>query len=90
MSEPRNDPAPVPYIAYETSLASEREHNRRMFSLVIILIVALVATNLAWLWAWSQYDYVSDTYAQDGGGVNVICGGDANYGPDLQEAKENS
>lgn len=80
-------PAPVPYIAYETSLASEREHSRRLFRLVCALIAALILTNLAWLYAWTQYDYVSDTYTQDGSGVNFICGGDGSYGADLQTAQ---
>ena len=83
------EPAPVPFIAYETSLASEREHSRRLFWLVVVLIIALVATNLSWLYVWQQYDYVSETYTQDGGGVNFICGGDGTYGADLQETQEN-
>lgn len=82
-------PAPVPFVAYETSLASEREHSRRLFWLVLALLAALVITNAAWLWTWAQYDYVSDTYTQDGGGVNFICGGDGSYGTDLQETQKN-
>ncbi len=82
-------PAPVPFVAYETSLASEREHSRRLFWLVVALVVALVITNLAWLYAWQQYDYVSETYTQDGGGVNMISGGDCHYGADLQEEETN-
>lgn len=83
-------PAPVPYIAYETSLASEREHSRRLFWLVVILIAALVMTNAAWLYVWQQYDYVSETYTQDGGGVNFICGGDGSYGSEVPKEETNS
>lgn len=83
------EPAPVPYIAYETSLASEREHSRRLFWLVVALIIALVATNLSWLYVWQQYDYVSETYTQDGGGVNFICGGDGTYGAEISEEETN-
>lgn len=67
-------PAPVPYIAYETSLASEREHNQKMFWLVLSLIAALVVTNLAWLWAWTRYDYASETVT-----VESAATGHANY-----------
>lgn len=83
------EPAPVPFIAYETSLASEREHSRRLFWLVVALIIALVATNLSWLYVWQQYDYVSETYTQDGGGVNFICGGDGSYGAEISEEETN-
>lgn len=67
-------PDPVPFIAYETSLASEREHNRRMFWLVLVLIAALVVTNLAWLNAWQNYDYVSENVT-----VESAATGHANY-----------
>lgn len=83
------EPAPVPFVAYETSLASEREHSRRLFWLVVVLVAALVITNLGWLYAWQQYDYVSETYTQDGGGINFICGGDGSYGAEVQEEETN-
>lgn len=88
------EPAPVPYIAYETSLASEREHNRRMFLLVLSLIAALVITNLAWLWAWTRYDYVSETVTVESaatGHANYIgASGDIYNGKDYsQEAEKN-
>lgn len=83
------EPAPVPFIAYESSLASEREHCRRLFWLVIALVAALVVTNLSWLYAWQQYDYVSDTYTQDGGGVNLMCGGNGSYGTEVQAEEAN-
>ena len=93
IKNPDSPPAPVPYIAYETSLASEREHSRRLSGIICALIAALVITNLAWLWAWLQYDYVSDTVTVESsaGHANFIgANGDIYNGKDsLQEAEAN-
>jgi hypothetical protein len=38
------------------------------------------------LYFWNQYDYVSDDYSieadQDGDGINIVSGGDLDYGTD--------
>lgn len=34
--------------------------NRRMLIVLILTIVMLFASNLAWLYAWMQYDYESE------------------------------
>lgn len=90
---PNSTPAPVPYIAYETSLASEREHSRRLSRIIFALIAVLLITNLAWLWAWLQYDYVSDTVTVESaaGHANFIgANGDIYNGKDsLQETQTN-
>ena len=45
--------------------------------LCIILVVVCVlwcATNAFWLYEWTSYDYVTETYTyeQDGEGINII------------------
>lgn len=66
---------------------------RKLWVLVIILIVALAASNLAWLYVWQQYDYETIEYSQDGRGINII--GDDNdsrqwqYGTDFEDTTEN-
>lgn len=37
---------------------------QKMFWTIIILIIALVGTNLAWLWYINQYDFVTETVEQ--------------------------
>lgn len=37
---------------------------QKMFWTIIILIVALVGTNLAWLWYINQYDFTTETVEQ--------------------------
>lgn len=41
---------------------------RTMWTVIVLLIVLLVGTNMAWLWVFQSYDYVS----QDGEGYNYF------------------
>ena len=54
----------------------ERTVKRQWIALIIALFM-LFASNAAWLYAWMQYDYVSEEIiveqdAQDGGNANYI------------------
>ena len=52
---------------------------KRLWVLVILLIVLLVATNGAWLWYESQWETVQETtqtVTQEGSGANQFVGGD--------------
>lgn len=57
---------------------------KRLFICIIVLIVILFASNLAWLYAWIQYDYESVSVEQSSdsdGDCNFIGeGGDISYG----------
>jgi len=44
--------------------------NKRQFWIILILLAALVGTNMTWLWVFQSYDYVE--YVQDGEGYNNI------------------
>ncbi len=76
MSEPIN----VPYIAHEAAMSRLERSNRRLWIVVIMLIVLLVGSNIAWLIYESQYEDFSITAEQDGEGVNIVGGGDIDYG----------
>lgn len=74
----------IPYIIFESG---EARHERREKRLVIALIVSIILTavcNCAWLYAWCQYDYTGSVVTfdatQDGEGVNILSGGNINYG----------
>ena len=83
-------PETVPYIVYE---AEQDRSERRTNKLIIALIVAIAlifASNAIWLWAWMQYDYVSEEIhvdSADGGNANYIGqdGDIHNYGTDHGE-----
>ena len=49
----------------------------------------LVATNGAWIWYESQFSDIETTIEaeQDGSGVNIVSGGDLDYGA---EGKDNN
>ena len=68
--EYKND---VPYIVFESAMAREERHTRRIIYVLIASIVLVALSNMAWLWAWMQYDYVSEetVIQQDGEGINI-------------------
>lgn len=80
----------IPYYAHEGMLARMERQLKRLFITVIVLIAALIITNGAWLYSWMQYDYDSQiiTADQDGRGINIIGGGDIQYGPESNDQKE--
>ena len=53
----------------------ERTVKRQWIALIIALCM-LFASNVAWLYAWMQYDYTSEEVIVD---VNSEDGGNANY-----------
>ena len=73
-------PENVPYIVHESSMARMERQIKRLWIAVIVAVCLLFASHAAWLYAWMQYDYSSETeeyiYQQDGEGTNII--GDSN------------
>lgn len=52
----------VPYLAYESQMARMERVIKRMFVLIIILLVLLFGTNAGWLWYESQFEDVVTTH----------------------------
>lgn len=64
-----------------------RANARRWFIAWIITLIALVGTNMAWLYVFQSYDYIT----QDGEGVNNAntgTQGDINIGTESQSEEE--
>lgn len=77
----------VPYIVYEGEMARAERRDVRQWVVIIILIVALLISNIGWLWYINQYDTYSYDYTQDGEGLNNINTGDQGdvlYGPEAE------
>ena len=54
---------------------------KRLWICVLVLIIALIGTNGAWLYYESQFETIETTIEADQGeGVNIVGGGDVNYG----------
>jgi hypothetical protein len=62
--------ADVPYIVFEGELARAERHVKRLWIALIVVVSALLISNLAWLYYESQFETIS--YAQDGAGLNNI------------------
>lgn len=63
-------PESVPYIVHEGSMARMERALKRTTIALIVAIVLLFASNIAWLIYESQFD--TYYYAQDGEGINNI------------------
>lgn len=78
------NPDNVPYIAHESAMARSERNSKRLWIIILVLIVALIGTNLAWIICENSFeDYViAEEYDveqdADGGGDNnsITNGGD--------------
>jgi len=64
---------PVPYYMHEEIMARQERNTKRLFVLCIIIFVALIGTNAAWIWYENQFiDEVTITQENDDGYNNYI------------------
>lgn len=79
-------PEAVPYIVHESAMARGERSAKRLWIVVLVLIVMLVGTNGAWIWYETQFKTVETVEEYqieqdaDGGGNNnsIIDGGEVN------------
>lgn len=85
-----NDNIIMSRIAFERMQAKDERNDLWRNIIIILLIVLLAASNIAWLIAWNSYEYVSDEYSVDAGenGNAFFIGndGDINNGTDNAQA----
>lgn len=70
----------VPYVVYRDAIDDNRWVVKKLVVALIISVVLLFISNLAWLYCWNQYDYCTETVTttadSEGDGVAVnITGG---------------
>ena len=86
----------VPYIVYESEAARHERTVKRLIVALIVTICLLVASNMAWLWVFNQYDFTSESYTvenSDGNTNYLEAGNDGeinNNGIEGNSEKENS
>lgn len=56
----------VPYIVYESESARHERTVKRLLTALLITILLMVGTNLAWLYVFNQYDISSEQYTIEG------------------------
>ena len=70
-------PKDVPYIAHESAVARLERVIKRLWVLVLVLIVLLAASNAAWILWESQYQTIETTITQENAdGYNNYIGND--------------
>ena len=72
---------PIPYIAFESMKSTMERTVKRLWILLIILVVLLVGSNIAWTTYEAQFETVefSQEVEQDANnGFNTFIGGDYN------------
>lgn len=76
--------AMIPYFAHEGEMCRMERTNKRLWILILVLIVALIGSNVGWLIYESQFETVDIAQeVETGSAPAVISGmGDAVYGYD--------
>lgn len=76
--------APMPYYVHEGEMYRAERTQKRLWIVIIILIVVLVGTNTGWIIYESQFENVTvDQMVDTGEGDAYVTGvGDLNYGKD--------
>ena len=67
----------VPYIVYESEAARHERTVKRLITALLISILLIVGSNLAWLWVWNQYDFSSESYSVENEGNSNLLGAGA-------------
>lgn len=67
----------VPYIVYESEAARHERTVKRLITALLIAILLIVGSNLAWLWVWNQYDFSSEEYVVENDGNSNLLGAGA-------------
>ena len=70
-------PKDVPYIVHEGAVARLERVIKRLWVLVLALMILLCASNAAWIWWESQYETIETTITQENAdGYNNYIGND--------------
>ena len=83
-------PEAVPYIVHESAMARAERGAKRLWTVIILLIVLLVGTNGAWLWYESQFETVTTEVTQENAdGYNNYIGNDGDIVNGETDSKSN-
>ena len=88
----------VPFVVYQATAARQERQIKRMWIVVLVLIVALIASNVAWIIYNSQFETVEMTTeeydisqdAENGNNNSIINGGNIVNGETKDKIQENN
>jgi hypothetical protein len=74
----KTSPEAVPYIVHESAMTRAERGSKRLWVVIILLIVLLVGSNGAWLWYESQFEIVEtvEVTQENADGYNNYIGND--------------
>lgn len=86
----KRPPEPVPYVVHESDMARQERTIKRLWILLLVMLVLLVGTNVAWIYYESQFEEVTVEQEVDTGDGDafVVGNGDLNYGQGQAESDE--
>lgn len=81
----------VPYIVFESEMVRLERIIKKLFVLIVVLIVLLFGTNIYWIWYESQFEEVVTTeVTQDNAdGINNYVGNDGDITNGETDNKDN-
>ena len=50
----------IDFVVHEAQMSRDERYIKALIKALVVAIIALVVSNAIWLWAWMQYDYVSE------------------------------
>lgn len=72
----------IPYIVFESAMARFERSNKRLWIVILVLIISLLGTNAGWIYYESQFATMETTVEQEvdtgEGDATVIGVGDYN------------
>ena len=74
----------MPYIVHEGAMSRMERVNKRLIAIIVLLIVLLVSSNIAWMVYESQFEMCNveqDVDQENEHGNNIFVGGDLNGTP---------
>lgn len=81
----------VPYIVFEGELARAERQTKRLWIALIVAILIIFASNIAWIWYINQYDFESYEVSAQGSGIANYIGQDGDiYNGESKSTEEST
>ena len=74
----------IPYFSHEGDMARMERANKRLWIIILVLIVALIGSNAAWIYYEAQFQVIEEKteieaeQEASGNGNNYVVGGNYN------------
>ena len=68
----KRPPEPVPYVVHESDMARQERTIKRLWILLLVLVVLFVGSNGWWIWRESQFEDITITQKNEDGYNNFI------------------